>query len=98
MLLFVDFEKALDTIDWSFVQQTLLCFGLGPSFMNWVNTFYCEIQSCVMFNGWWSFFFELGRGIRQGCPLSPYLFILRAEILAAAVRKDTGIKGISLGN
>ena len=38
------------------------------------------------------------RGVRQGCPLSPYLFILGAEILANAVRKDTEIRGIKLGN
>ena len=51
-----------------------------------------------MNNGWSSPFFELGRGVRQGCPLSPYIFILCAEILAIAVRKDTTMKGISIGN
>ena len=98
MLLFVDFEKAFDTIEWSFVCQTLLRFGFGTSFIKWINVFYCGIQSCVVNNGWSSPFFELGRGVRQGCPLSPYIFILCAEILAIAVRKDTTMKGISIGN
>ena len=98
MLLFVDFEKAFDTIEWSFVQQMLLCFGFGPSFINWINLFYCDIQSCVVNNGWSGLFFELGRGVRQGCPLSPYIFILCAEILAVAIRKDTAIKGLSVGS
>ena len=98
MLLFVDFEKAFDTIEWSFVQQTLLCFGFGLSFINWINLFYSDIQSCVVNNGWAGFFFELGRGVRQGCPLSPYIFFLCAEILAAAIRKDTEIKGIPVGS
>ena len=42
--------------------------------------------------------FSLYHGVRQGCPLSPYLFILGAEILANAVRKDTEIHGIKLGD
>ena len=50
------------------------------------------------YNGWASDLFSLHRGVRQGCPRSPYLFILGAEILGNAVRKDTEIRGIKLGN
>ena len=95
MLLFVDFEKAFDTIGWSFVQQTLLCFGFGLSFINWINHFCSDIQSCVVNNGWVGLFFELGQGVRLGCPLSPNIFILS---LAGAIRKDTEIKGIPVGS
>ena len=47
-----------------------------------------------MNNGWASNFFSAHRGVRQGCPLSPYLFILSAEILAKVIQKNADIKGL----
>ena len=47
-----------------------------------------------MNNGWASNFFSVRRGVRRGCPLSPYLFILSAEILAKAIGKNADIKGL----
>ena len=98
LLLFVDFEKAFDSIEWSFIEKTLRHFNFGTSLVSWVKLFYTNISSCVLNNGWASDFFSLHRGVRQGCPLSPYLFILGAEILGNAVRRDTEIRGIKLGN
>ena len=98
LLLFIDFEKAFDSLEWSFIERTLQYFGFGSSLINWFQTFYKNIESCVLNNGWASCFFQLQRGVRQGCPLSPYLFILSAEILAKAVRSNKNIKGISVNN
>jgi hypothetical protein len=78
--------------------DTLRFFGFGPSIINWVRTFYCRIESCILNNGWSSNFFQPQRGVRQGCPLSPYLFILVAEVLAKTIRSNRNIKGFSLGN
>ena len=81
-----------------FCSKTLEHFGFGSSFINWISLFYTDIQSFIINNGWSGGLFELGRGVRQGCPLSPYIFILCVEVLATAIRRDNEIKGISVGN
>ena len=52
------------------------------------------MESCVLNNGWATDFFKIQRGVRQGCPLSPYLFVLSVETLAKAIRESKNIKGI----
>ena len=96
--MFLDFEKAFDTIEWSFIRKTFQHFGFGSSMLKWLNLFYCHPESCVLNNGWASDFFEIQRGVRQGCPLSPYLFVLSVEILAKAIQENTSIKGIFVNN
>ena len=64
--------------------------------MNWIRLFYHNTESCILNNGWSSAFFKLGRGVRQGCPLSSYLFVFCAEILAETIRKNENIKGITI--
>ena len=73
-------------------------FEFGDSFIQWVNHFYTNCQSCVIVNGHLSEWFYLQRGCRQGDPLSPYLFVVCAKILAILVRQPGGIKGITIGN
>ena len=98
LLLFIDFEKTFDTLEWSFIEKTLKYYNFGGSFILWIKLFYTDISSSIQNNGWSSDFFNLGRGVRQGCPLSPYLFILCAEILGAAVRRDKLIRGIQISD
>ena len=91
-------EKAFDTLEWSFIEKTLNYYNFGDSLILWIKLFYTDISSSIQNNGWSSDFFTLSRGVRQGCPLSPYLFILCAEILGAAVRRDTLIRGIQISD
>ena len=63
-----------------------------------MKTFYNNIQSCVINNGTISNIFTPERTVRQGDPLSPYLFIIVVETLAIAIRQNEVIKGIKIGN
>ena len=94
--MFVDYEKAFDTVEWNYVEECLLYFNFSYTIINWVKILYRNITSCVSNNGWFSEFFVLSRGVRQGCPLSPYLFIISAEIFAISIRRNNKIKGINI--
>ena len=96
LLMFVDYEKAFDTVEWNYVEECLLYFNFSFMIINWVKILYRDISSCIINNGWFSDFFGLSRGVRQGCPLSPYLFIISAEIFAISIRNNTQIKGIDM--
>ena len=98
ILLLIDFEKAFDSLEWNFINKTLRYFNFGDNIMKWVNIFYKDIESCILNNGHCSQRFRLERGVRQGDPLSPYLFLLATEILARAITNDKNIKGIEFDN
>jgi exonuclease III/hemoglobin-like flavoprotein len=96
LLLIIDFEKAFDTVSWKFIYKTLEYFNFGPSIKKWIKLFYSDPKSCIIQNGHMSDYFKLNRGCRQGDPISPYLFILCAEILGNFIRNDNILKGINI--
>ena len=98
ILLFVDFEKAFDTLEWSFILKTLEAFNFGDNFRKWVSVLYNNAQSSIMNGGFMTNYFEISRGVRQGCPLSPSLFILAVELLALKIRQNPNCRGIQLPN
>ena len=96
MLLFTDFEKAFDSINYEYITDILNLFNFGQDLKSWINLFYHNANRCVLYNGYTTDFFPIQRGVRQGCPLSPYIFILGIEILSIALRNHDGIGGINI--
>lgn len=94
ILLTIDFEKAFDSLKWSFIKKALKSFNFGTNFISYVSAMYNQISTAVINNGFISNWFHPQRGVRQGCPLSPYLFIIAVEILASKIRQDKNIKGL----
>jgi hypothetical protein len=98
LLVMLDFEKAFDSLNWKFLDYTLKEFNFGENYRRWVRILYNDISSSVSNNGHISAKFNLQRGIRQGCPLSAFVFILCAELLANKLKADSNIEGMTLGN
>ena len=93
----LDFEKAFDSIEWNFLFEVLRKLNLGETFIRFVRCCYKDIYSCINNNGFTTNWFKLGRGVRQGCPLSCFLFILCVEIMGTRIRKNENINGIKIG-
>ena len=98
IFLFIDFEKAFDSIEWNFIKRSLELFNLGPFLTRWFSILYNNSEAAVMNAGYMTDYFTVSRGVRQGCPLSPFLFILSVELLALKIRQEPNCKGIRLPN
>ena len=98
IMVMIDFEKAFDTLSWSFLYKTLDYFNFGPVFKQYIKLLYSSPECSVTNNGFHSELFSISRGIRQGCPISALLFILCVETLAIYIREQKNIQGIRLAN
>ena len=98
ILLFIDFRKAFDTIEWNFLHKCIELYNFGPNIRKWISILYNNVESGVMNAGFMTNYFKVSRGVRQGCPLSPLLFVLAVEMLALKIRQDQLCRGIELPN
>jgi hypothetical protein len=97
VLLLLDFEKAFDRIEWSFLFEALAKLGFCPQWIRWVSSLYKSTSSAIKLNGVEGNTFPLGRSVRQGCPLSPYLFILATDVLGHMLDDHRfGVRGLAL--
>ncbi len=95
-VLLLDIEKAFDSVSHKFLFKVLDYLNFGDNFIKWVKTFYSTRKSYVMNNGFLTKPIDMERGIFQGCPISPYLFLCVMETLACAIRSNSNIKGIQI--
>ena len=94
--LLLDFKKAFDSLEWHTISAALKQHGFGPKLISWVQCFQSNPKSCIINSGHFCQFFNIARGVRPGCPLSPYIFILTIEVLANAIRNNNKLKGVSI--
>ncbi len=81
MIFFADFQKAFDSLSHKFIIKCLKHLNFGNSLIQWVSLFYKDAKSCITNNSHLSNFFNVKKGVRQGCPLSAYIFILCIETI-----------------
>ena len=93
-LIAIDFKKAFDPVSREFLFRTLSAVCFGPSFIGWIHTFYNNISSCVLNNGFATANFDIQRGVKQEDPLSPYLFIIVLGTLALTIRSNNDVRSI----
>ena len=83
----LDIEKAYDHVNWDCLLYLLNRMGFGSKWIQWIRTCISTVRFSIMINGSPSGFFGNSRGIRQGDPLSPLLFLLVMEVLSRMLRR-----------
>nr|GEV20528.1 RNA-directed DNA polymerase, eukaryota, reverse transcriptase zinc-binding domain protein [Tanacetum cinerariifolium] len=97
MVFKVDFEKAFDSIRWDYLDDVLKSFGFGVKWRAWISGCLKLVKGYVLVYGIPTLEFQFHRGLKQGDPLSPFLFILIMESLHLSFKKVMNA-GLFTGN
>lgn len=85
MTIKINLEKAYDRMEWSFIRDTFTLFKFASQLISLIMSYVSSSSISILFNGGALEPFLHSRGIRQGDPLSPYLFIFCMEVLGALI-------------
>ncbi|KAJ6974535.1 hypothetical protein NC653_030590 [Populus alba x Populus x berolinensis] len=83
----IDLKKAFDTVSWDFILSGLVAIDLPPTMINWITTCITTAHYSISINRESHGFFKASRGIWQGDPLSPYLFVLAMAGLGGIIKQ-----------
>ncbi|XP_021979830.1 uncharacterized protein LOC110875946 [Helianthus annuus] len=83
----IDIQKAYDTVSWSFLEDVLHAFGFHQKMVKWIMVCVTNVSYSLSINGNLYGYFKGKRGLRQGDPISPYLFTLVMEVLTLLLKK-----------
>ena len=83
----LDIEKAYDSVNWHFLMRVLQKMGFGSKWRGWMWSCISTAKFLVLVNGVSVGFFSSSKGLRQGDPLSPYLFVMGMEVLSVLIRR-----------
>ncbi|RVW81102.1 putative ribonuclease H protein [Vitis vinifera] len=83
----LDIEKAYDHVNWSFLFWLMEMMGFGAKWISWIQWCIGTVSFSVLINGTSSGFFKSSRGLRQGDPLSLYLFVTVMEALSCLLKR-----------
>ena len=83
----LDIEKAYDSINWQFLLKVMEKMGFGSKWLRWMWWCISTTKFSVMVNGTPAGFFSSSKELRQGDPLSPYLFVMGMEVLSVLIRR-----------
>ena len=98
LILILDFAKAFDTIEWSFINSVFKFLNFGTNFCKSIELLQKRSFSRVEQNGFLSDKIDLARGCCQGDPISPYIFVVCAEVLSHVLRECPDVRGIRVHN
>ena len=83
----LDIETAYDSINWQFLMKVMQKMGFGLKWMGWMWRCISTAKFSILVNGVSASFFSSTKGLRQGDPLSPYLFVMGMEVLSVLIRR-----------
>ena len=98
VIMSIDFEKCFDRIEHKSIYGAMSYFNIGLKFISWTKLFFTEFLLFTCNAGQTSSPFIKGRGVNQGCPISPFCYNLYRELLAQRIINNPKIVGVRMSD